>query len=140
MGLVRYLDAGILACFRADFLCNALQHPQQLGVFLFGERIDLQIKLVAPLVELRFMVLTEIGIGMFETVQRIEDDPPPRTKIRAPRQRSCCHKSGHFICQAIRLRTIGLGGFFQCRDRPHIAFSNVFDCAQLVMVGMKGAA
>ena len=62
-GLVQYLDAGILDCFRTDFRCNALQHPQQLGVFLFGEQIDL---LVAPLAELRFMVLTDEDEGREE--------------------------------------------------------------------------
>jgi hypothetical protein len=82
---------------------------------------------------------TKVRIEMFEMVQRIEDDPPSEPKYVHPNKGHAATQVGHFICQAIRVRTIGLGDFFQFRDRLHIAFSNVFDCAQLVMVGMKGA-
>ena len=73
-GLVQYLEAGILVCFGAHFFCNAFQHPQELGVFLFGEQIDLQIQVVTPLAELRFMVLTDEDEGREENGFQRDDN------------------------------------------------------------------
>jgi hypothetical protein len=157
-GLIQYLEARILVCFGTHFFCNAFQHPQQLGVFLFGEQIDLQIQVVTPLAELRFMVLTDenegrqengfqrdhegekgkwIGVEMFQAVQGIENYPGSEPDHVHPDKDHTATKAGDLISQATGLRTTGLGGVFQSRDRFHVAFSNVIDRARLVIAGIK---
>ena len=104
-GLVQDLKAGVVVNFRPHFLCNAFQHSEQFGVFLFGEQIDLKIQIVTPLSKHSLMVLTDedegreengfernneskkgkgIGIEMVQACRGVEKDPPSEPEHMHP--------------------------------------------------------
>jgi hypothetical protein len=75
---------------------------------------------------------------MFHAMQGVENNPRSEPNHVHPDKRHAATKAGDLISQATGLRTTGLGGVFQFCDRLHVAFSNVFDSARLVIAGSKG--
>jgi len=77
-------------------------------------------------------------IEVFQTRQEVEYDATPKPDHMHPDKGHAATKAGHLVRQTVGVGTIGLRGFLEFRDRLHVTFGNVFDCARLVIVRIKG--
>lgn len=159
-GLLEHGDVWIVGGVDTELFGDSLQKLEHLGVFLFGEEVDLQVEMTAPFVDPALPVLGDhdeggeedrlerhdereeiegIRVDRFGLQDRVEENPSGEPNDVHPDEGHGPAKAGDPIRDAIRRCLLRLGGFFQLGDGSDVFRRQIADCLGMVVILVAGA-